>query len=172
MTTTTDQNFMRQALEQATIALQNNWIPVGATFVDSSSNIIAHGKKDGTKHPRFDHAEHNGCYQALWAGRTGPRDLSDVTVYSTMEPCIMCMSMLMTTRVKRIVYGMEDPHGGGGFMVRNPDVLPHRFKEKRPQLDGNCLREESRTLLRQYFGNNPSPSWQDKENALVKACCT
>ena len=163
-----DEGFMRMALGFAENALRNDWIPVGVTFVGPSGAVIAHGTKDGTKHPRFDHAEHNGCYEALWAGRAGLRDLSGVTVYSTMEPCVMCMSMLMSVRVERIVYAMEDSYGGGSFILRSPE-LPARFQTQLPQLEGGCLREESRTLLRMFFAS-ATGGWGNQENPLVQAC--
>ncbi len=162
----TDEDYMRRALEQAAIALKNNWIPIGAIFVDGG-RIITHACKDGIHHPLFDHAEHNGCYQALWS-RKGPRNLQGVTVYSTLEPCIMCMSMLMTTRVTRIVYGLEDPYGGGGFLVRNPDLLPARFRDERPTLQSGVLAKESAMLLRDFFNSQEgAPNWSNKENPLV-----
>lgn len=164
-----DEQYMHLALAQAYNALRQGWVPVGAVFIEGS-HVIAYGTKDGTKHPRFDHAEHNGCYQALWAGRDGPRDLRGVTVYSTMEPCVMCMSMLMTTRVERIVYAMEDPYGGGAYLLTSPD-RPTRFKEDIPMLEGGCLREESKVILREFFTQqSESSNWSDQANPLVVAC--
>lgn len=166
-----DEMFMNLALEQAKIALNSGWIPVGAVFVRNGS-IIAVGAKMGLVHERFDHAEHNGCYEAL-GGPSRPKDLSDCQVFSTMEPCVMCMAMLMTTRVRRIVYAMEDPYGGGGFILRNPDILPARFTSERPLLVGGVCREESRQLLAKFFRAKQSDStgtWGDPDNPLVKVC--
>ena len=163
-----DEDFMRLALEQAGIALENDWIPVGCVFV-RNCQVITHGRKNGIFHPLFDHAEHNGCYQSLWS-RVGPRNLAGFTVYTTLEPCLMCISMLMTTRVSRIVYALDDPYGGGGFLLRNPEALPARFQKKRPIIEGGVLQEASRDLLRQFFSKQVgAPNWSDKDNLLVKS---
>lgn len=162
-----DERFMRLALDQARLALHNNWIPVGAVFV-KDGHIIAHGCKTGTAHTLFDHAEHNGCYQALWS-RQGPSNLRGFTVYSTLEPCLMCLSMLMTTRVSRIVYGLADPYGGGGFVLKHAKYLPARFKEERPEFEGGLLAKESAGLLREFFTKNEKNiHWSDKNNPLVR----
>jgi len=162
-----DEGYMRLALEQAKLALDNDWIPVGAVFV-KDHRVITHGRKTGIPHPLFDHAEHNGCYQALWS-REGPKNLEGFTVYSTLEPCLMCISMLMTTRVNRIVYGLGDPYGGGGFVLARPSYLPARFRDRRPAFEGGLMSEASRELLRQYFlKRKEGGHWADLDNALVK----
>lgn len=162
-----DSAYMRLALEQAQIALSNDWIPVGAVFV-KDGRVITHGRKNGITHTLFDHAEHNGCYQALWS-REGPRNLEGFTVYSTLEPCLMCLSMLMTTRVSRIVYGLQDPYGGGTSILDHPELLPVRFRDQRPLLRGGELAEESRQLLRKFFeAHTDAGHWADRENPLVK----
>lgn len=167
-----DKAYMQLALGQARAALAHDWIPVGAVFVLNGS-IIAIGSKTGMVHPRFDHAEHNGCYRALW-GPHSAKDLEGCDVFSTMEPCILCMAMLMTLRVRRILYGMEDPYGGGGFILKNREILPPRFKDQHPVLVGGVCRDESRELLRQFFRTNlakdESGPWRNPDNPLVRAC--
>jgi tRNA(adenine34) deaminase len=166
-----DRRFMGIALGHAEKALDNGWIPVGAVFV-KDSQVVAYGIKNGITHSLFDHAEHNGCYQALWS-RKGPRNLQGFTVYTTLEPCVMCMSLLMTTRVTRIVYGLRDPYGGGEFMLDGAR-LPARFRKERPVLEGGVLREESRALLRKFFleqkrkKNGRHQHWSDEGNPLVR----
>lgn len=165
--TDSDTKFMSLALEQARMALRNNWIPVGALFV-KDGRIVANGTKTGMVHVLFDHAEHNGCYQALWS-REGPKNLSGFTVYTTLEPCLMCLSMLMTTRVSRIVYACRDPYGGGTRILENPAVLPPRFQDERPAVQGGLLEDESKRLLRQFFSElKDSANWSNPNNALVK----
>ena len=144
-----DEGFMIKALEQAEIALNNDWIPVGAVFV-KSGRIITHGTKNGMVHTLFDHAEHNGCYQALWS-RDGPKNLSGFTVYSTLEPCLMCLSMLMTVRVSRVVFGLKDPYGGGSFILSDAKLLPARFRDEHPVIEGGILEKSSRALLRRFL---------------------
>lgn len=164
-----DETFMRLALEQAILALKNKWIPIGAVFV-KDGQIVTHGRKTGIRHTLFDHAEHNGCYQILW-DRGGARNLEGFTVYSTLEPCLMCLSMLMAARVSRIVYGSPDPYGGGVMILKDPSLLPVRFKDRVPLIEGGVLLEESQRLLRQFFKNTVhtnSEFWSNEDNPLVR----
>lgn len=165
--------FMSLALEQADVALKRDWIPVGAVFVNEHGDVVTHARKMGRFHAHFDHAEHNGCYQALWAGRNGPKDLQGITVYTTLEPCVMCMSMLLTTQVSHIVWGMEDSYGGGACFLRHQDIFPLRFRGVHtfPSFEEGCMREESRYLLKSFFlRRKEGEPWSNRENALVKAC--
>lgn len=165
---THDERYMGLALDLAKVALDNDWIPVGAVFV-RDNRIIVHGRKvGGSLHALFDHAEHNACYQALW-DRAGPKNLDGCTVYSTLEPCLMCMSMLLTTRVSRIVYGLEDPYGGGGFILKHYWNLPPRFRTREPAFEGGVRAQESKALLRQFFERQRQGAhWNDADNPLVR----
>lgn len=157
--------YMRIALDHARFALARSWVPVGAVLVHSG-RVIAHGIKLGTHHVRLDHAEHNGINQALWSRQT-VRDLAGTTLYSTLEPCILCMSMIMTTRVSRVVYGLEDPYGGGSFILNAPNIS-ERFRTERPAVKGGVLREESGRLLGQFFANPTTErSWGGAGNPLI-----
>ena len=165
----TDDDFMQLAIDQAKIALYNKWIPVGAIFVRDDA-VMTHGRKTGEKHTHFDHAEHNACYNALWS-RQGPRHLRGVTVYSTLEPCVMCMGMLMTVRVSRIVYALPDPYGGGSYLVKAPRrSRPERFKSELPVLvqASEAVATQVKALMREFFETTDERCWQDPENPLVQ----
>ena len=167
----TDLEYMKLALEQARVVLRHDRLPVGAVFVDESGHIAARGLKNGVTHPRFDHAEHNAIYQLLWDPK-GLKNLEGFTVYSTLEPCIMCMSLLMTTRVSRVVYGFPDAYGGGEFLLKSSSLSP-RFQAKKPISQGGVLAEESQRLLRAFFSTQKADTfWANRSNPLVKAVMT
>jgi len=163
-----DKQFMEHALKHAKTALENNWIPVGCVFVEKG-RIIAHGIKTGQHHPRLDHAELNAINQALWS-REGPRTLSGVTVYVTLEPCMVCMSMLAACRVERIVYGLRDHYAGATGLLTTAEKLPPMYRKAKPRTEGGCLATESKALLQEFFLNNEVGQTWDRENPLVKYC--
>ncbi len=165
----TDDDFMQLAIDQAKIALTNELLPVGVIFA-KDDHRIAHGRKTGEAHFRLDHAEYHACRSAL-SNRNGPRSLRGVTVYSTLEPCVMCMGMLLSMRVSRIVYAIPDPHGGGSYLLRAPRrIRPERFKEDLPKLEqaSGKATASAAELFRQFFKQTRSTFWQDPDNALVK----
>jgi tRNA(adenine34) deaminase len=50
----------------------------------------------------------------------------EMTCYTTLEPCLMCLGTLLVHGLRRIVFGANDPVGGGGVVLPN---LPRYFKE-------------------------------------------
>lgn len=165
----TDDDFMQLAIDQASIALANELLPVGVIFT-KDNHRIAHGRKTGEAHFRLDHAEYHACRSAL-SNRNGPRSLRGVTVYSTLEPCVMCMGMLLSMRVSRIVYAIPDPHGGGSYLLRSPKRLrPERFKNELPKLVQASAAATANVveLFRQFFRETQDPFWQNPDNELVK----
>jgi len=162
----TDEDFMGIALEEAGYSLQKGLLPVGAVLV-KDGRILSRGRKDGCVHFSIDHAERNAFEQILVPGGA---KTSGIVVYTTMEPCLMCIGLILTLRAERIVYAIEDPYGGGTGILR-PDALPKRHTEKHPFLRGGVRREEAKQLLRIYFTEKAPPGvWKNKDNPLVKLC--
>jgi tRNA(adenine34) deaminase len=162
----TDERFMGEALKEAKHSLKDRLLPVGAVLV-KSGKILARGRKRGEVHFAIDHAEKNACEEIL---SLASAKLDGIIVYTTMEPCLMCMGLLLNLRVERIVYAIEDPYGGGTGILR-PDALPRRHTERHPFLRGGVLRTEAKDLLKNYFKNVAPPGiWKNKKNPLVKMC--
>jgi len=102
---------MRMALEEARRAGEEGEVPVGAVLV-SSGQVIARGRNrpialsDPTAH-----AEILALREG--AARVGNYRLAHCTLYVTIEPCTMCAGALLQARVRRLVFGAEDPKAGG-----------------------------------------------------------
>jgi tRNA(adenine34) deaminase len=93
------------------------------------------------------HAEFIALRQA--SQELGRWRLSDCTVYVTLEPCSMCAGMMQQARIKRCVYGADDPKAGAtGSLYRLHDDgrLNHSF-----QVSSGVLEEESSALLKEFF---------------------
>ena len=142
-----DERFMRAALELARDAALVGEVPVGAVAV-ADGRIVASGRnrveelRSVSAHAEFE------VIRRLEEAR-GDWRMSDVDVYVTKEPCPMCAGMLVNCRVRRIVFGVADPAGGGcggaldvtGF----PTLLWH------PEVTGGVLADEARELLKEFF---------------------
>jgi len=143
----TDEEFMREALLEAEAAGQAGEVPVGAV-AECGGIIAARARNRMVERKRVDaHAEFE-LMHALCEAR-GDWRLEDVTVYITKEPCLMCTGMLVNARVKRIVFGLGDPAGGGCGGAFTPDSLPGLLWH--PEIKGGVLAEESGSLLREFF---------------------
>ncbi len=142
-----DERFMRLALAEATVALEEGETPVGAV-------VVHDGRVIGRGHNRVEalgdataHAEILAIGAA--AATLGDWRLSDATLYVNMEPCIMCAGSLLLARIQRLVYGLRDPRAGAcGSCLDLLQANPYKLDL---QLRDGCLAEESEALLTEFY---------------------
>ena len=143
-----DLRWMAEALAEARRAAELGEVPVGAVVVDGAGEIVsrAHNTKETNGDP-LGHAEVLALRQA--AARVGGWRLSGCTLYATLEPCAMCAGALVNSRVRRLVFGTEDPKAGFcgtlGNLVQDPR-LNHRL-----EVTSGVMREECSAVLKGFF---------------------
>lgn len=149
---------MKEALKEAEKALEDNEFPVGCVIV-YNDEIIARGRRLGSsgKSPgETDHAEINTI---KYLHENHPElEKNKMTIYSTMEPCMMCFSAIMLSGFKRIVYAYEDAMGGGCWMTK--DLLPVFYKERFPEITKDVMRKESLELFKIFFNSPNNIYWK------------
>src|SRR5438046_9973878 len=107
-----DENWMYQALHHAREAEKRGEVPVGAVIVDGEQKILAAASnRTITDNDPTAHAEVLALRTA--AIRLGNYRLTGATVYTTIEPCVMCAGALVNARVTRLVYGAAAARFGG-----------------------------------------------------------
>ncbi len=106
----TDETFMRLALDQAHNAWALSEVPVGAVIV-KDKKVLATGFNQpiGTADPTA-HAEVRAMRAA--AQLLGNYRLTDCELYVTLEPCAMCAGAMQHARIKRLIFGAADPKTG------------------------------------------------------------
>jgi tRNA(Arg) A34 adenosine deaminase TadA len=103
------------------------------------------------------------------AERLGTWRLDGTTLYVTLEPCSMCAGALVLARVKRLVYGCQDPKAGAALSLYNIVQDPRLNHEV--GITSGVLGDECADLLRRFFQsrrNSPpydSPPWWGTEAA-------
>jgi tRNA(adenine34) deaminase len=139
--------------------------------VVEDGKIIASGGKLGCGPVHTDHAELNTLNGILdeFFKNSGRTDLRGATIYTTLEPCMMCFGLILNLRISRVVYGLEDPYGGA-LCFFTPDTFPPRHKRDFPALTAGVLREDALVLFRKFFESNTSTLWTNKDNPLVALC--
>lgn len=150
---------MRQALTLARQALDQNEFPVGCIMV-YDGQIIARGERRGTRQQvpsEIDHAEMLALRQL--ENTTTPIDRKKVTLYATLEPCLMCFGALLISGIGTIVYAYEDVMGGGTACDRSR--LPLLYKNNGVRIIPNVCRQESLTLFKDFFSRDDINYWQD-----------
>jgi len=119
--------FLNRAIELAKEAKDRKNLPIGAV-ITLGDDIIAKGKNSiwsPTYRPNR-HAEivalENVQDPEQW------RRATEMTIYTTLEPCLMCIGAILVHRIGRVVFGSEDPHGGA-FRVLKYRYMPKAFKK-------------------------------------------
>ncbi len=155
------EKYMQVALKQAKGALEQGEFPVGAVIVHEGQ-VVASGKRAHTHEQKetvneIDHAE----ILALRSFLSQETDIptGDLTVYSTMEPCLMCYSTMILNGIRTFVYAYEDVMGGGTNLPF--DRLKPLYSEMKVQIIPNVLREQSLELFQQFFSNPENLYWKD-----------
>ena len=148
-TTSLDELFMEEALRAAQRALDAGEVPVGAIVV-SDGKVIARGwNRNITNSDPTAHAEIVALREA--GTIIGNHRLSDCDLFATIEPCPMCAGALVHARIKRLVYGADDPKAGAVhsvMQVLNHPQLNHKLEVRSGVLAGRCAE-----LLQTFFKN-------------------
>jgi len=143
-----DIDLMQEAMKEAEIAYSHQEVPVGAVIVYQNKIIArAHNQKEELQDPTA-HAEILAIHQAVkYLGSW--RLLEDTTLYVTLEPCPMCAYAMLQARIKRLVFGTNDPKAGAAGSIINI-VQDKRFNHQMEVKKG-ILEEESRLILQKFF---------------------
>lgn len=152
-----DERFMREAVAEARAGLAAGEVPIGALAV-RDGRVVARGHNRRIETSDITAHAEMVCLRDL-SSRAGLEfDLSDVTVYSTLEPCAMCAGAMVHYRVGRCVWGERDILlGAAGSAL---DVLGAGSVAS----CGGVLRSECRAPLLEFFENQlgrPSCRWED-----------
>ena len=100
---------MRQALAAARQAQVSGEVPIGTCIVSDNQLVAVSGNRTRTDCDPTAHAEIIALREA--AAKLGNYRLTDVDVYSTIEPCAMCAGALIQARVRRLVSAIASASG-------------------------------------------------------------
>jgi len=148
---------MGAALEQAALGLEAGELPIGSV-VAADGKIVArafwHSRNGLLAHPEL-----------VALQQANRRNLTLVT---TLEPCVLCMAAAMFAFAERVVFALESPTDGGTSIgdVWDPaagSVAPYR----RPEVSGGVHRDESAALIREYLERVPGAPFARWAQTLV-----
>ncbi|MDN3507655.1 MAG: tRNA adenosine(34) deaminase TadA [Simkaniaceae bacterium] len=142
-----DENWMKKALKLAQEAYRRGEVPVGAV-------IILDGEVIGQGSNRVEELQDATAHAELEAIRMATKKIKNwrllgATLYTTLEPCAMCMGGIFLSRLKRIVWGAPDlRHGSCGSWV---NLLEKDHPMHTLEFEKGVLADESATLMKQFF---------------------
>ena len=140
------EEYMRQALELARLAMAEGEVPVGCVIVRDGAVVGRGRNRRETAQTALGHAELEAIAQAC---RTlGGWRLAGCALYVTLEPCPMCAGAIINARVGTVCYGARDEKAGACGSVL--DLFAERFNH-RPRVYGGVLKEACAALLQDFF---------------------
>ena len=143
-----DEEFMKLALKEAKKALLINEIPIGCIIVDENNQIIA--KTHNIKYKNHDASAHAEILAIRKAGKKrNDWRLDGCTMYVTVEPCLMCASCILQSRIARLVFGLREEESGGfgsKYDILEKEIFNFDVKK-------DVLADESKQLLQGFFKN-------------------
>jgi tRNA(adenine34) deaminase len=134
--------FMREALQEALAALEQDEVPVGCVIACGNRIVArAHNLTETLTDPTA-HAE----MQAITAAThtLGGKYLNECTLYVTLEPCVMCAGALYWSQMGRLVFGAADPKRG--YSLAGTPLLHPKTTVESGRLENECAQ-----LLKQFF---------------------
>ena len=142
-----DEKWMKIAISEANLAINEGEIPVGAVLIQNSKIIAkAHNRPILNNDPTA-HAEVEVIREA--GKKLKNYRLSGSTLYVTLEPCAMCLGAMVHARIERIVFGASDPKTG--VCGSKVDLTSEAFFHHKVQVKGGILEKENKEILQSFF---------------------
>jgi tRNA(adenine34) deaminase len=143
-----DQSYLSQCLDLAKKAGDRDEVPVGALIINNITNEIVSKSFNlrETLNTPLAHAEILAIHKACKI--LGTWRLTGHTLYSSLEPCVMCSGVILQSRLDRVVYSATDTKGGGQslFGLFNHLKLNHKVAWEK-----GAFEADNRTLLQNFF---------------------
>ena len=144
-----DKKHMTAAIEQAIIAKRSGDVPFGAVIVQHNRIIAQASNSEHLDQDVTKHAEVKVVSEASHI--LGRRDLSDCTIFTTVEPCPMCAGAIFHACVARVVFAMSRDDLPSLFRTRKIRLwnLASDWHYK-PEVVGGVLKEEAIRIFLEY----------------------
>jgi tRNA(adenine34) deaminase len=149
---------MDEALAEAATALAQGEFPVGCVMV-YRGRVLARGSRTGTAGGSCNELDHAEIMALRQLSRPGIAcEPADLTVYCTLEPCLMCFSAIILAGIGNLVYAYEDVMGGGTACDRSQ--WRPLYRESGIGVRAGIRRSESLTLLKKFFADPHQQYWR------------
>lgn len=152
-----DEFYMKKALLLAKQAKKNNEIPVGAIIISQYGDIIGSGYNRVERYQcQGEHAEMRAIKKACKKLKNWRLDRC--TLYVTLEPCMMCISLCALSRIERIVYGAESPIFGHHL---DKEGILALYTKQIKNITSKVLAEEAALLLKNFFSSTRKGNYRE-----------
>ena len=139
---------MQEAITLAHEVKSSEDVPVGALIVDKTGEILSSGKNEREKdNDPTAHSEIVAIRRA--SEKIGNWRLDDLTLFVTLEPCVMCAGAILQSRIKKLVFGAFDQKAGA--VGSSLDVIRDARALSKVEVVSGVLEKECAKLLTDFF---------------------
>lgn len=134
--------YMKKALEQAKKAYDLNEVPIGSIIVKDNKIISTSYNRKEIDNIATYHAEIIAINKAC--KHLGTWHLEGCTLYTTVEPCLMCTGAILQSRISKVVYGTNNTAFGYLSKLEKTkiEIIPNILKEDCINILSNFFREQ------------------------------
>ncbi len=136
-----DEFYMRMALQEAQMALEEGEIPIGAVIVCGDKVVARAHNQVERLHDATAHAEMLALTAAM--NHLGAKYLNACTLYVTVEPCPMCSGGIYWAKLKKLVFAAPDERMGFEHF--------HCPLHPKTEIVRGVLEKEARELMQNFF---------------------
>tara|TARA_B100001059_G_C17670625_1_gene494321 strand:+ start:285 stop:743 length:459 start_codon:yes stop_codon:yes gene_type:complete len=147
-----DNLFMKEAIDQAKKAFDNNEVPVGAVIVHDNVIVASACNSVIADNDISSHAEINAIRKASQHFKN--YRLQGCKLYVTLEPCHMCAKAISDARIDCLIFATKEPKTGSIVSIDN--VYDKRLFNHKVKYKFGLKKDESSKLLKDFFKNKRS----------------
>ena len=144
--------FLRVALDEARLALEEGGYPIAALVVDPNGRIVATGRNrvlavnDPTAHTEVEVIRNAGPY--LLEHATQER----LTLYTTWEPCLMCLGAIVKANIASVIWAVSDRRGSATDLLAEAGHLDNHWQRLSLHSEPDAaIAQEMRALERRWI---------------------
>ena len=145
--------WMEEALREAYRAIAAGEVPVGAVVVCGDRIVGRGGNRNLRDNDPTAHAEIVALRHA--AREAGNHRLPECEMFVTIEPCAMCAGAMVHARLRRLVFGADDPKAGAVRSVLH--VLNHPRLNHQMEVTSGVLAARCSEVLQSFFAERRRP---------------
>lgn len=161
------ETFMRLTLQMAEKSLKAGQLPIGA-LITSGETVVAKAFCSDSRRRMLEHAE---LLALTMADMKVPRinERRQMTLYTNLEPCVMCLGAAMSFCVGQIVFGIGAPSDGAASRLSSISFGSADDPEYRlPDIVGGVMMMESRALFQTFIARSTDRAMVSFAKGVVK----
>ena len=142
----TKEKWMKQALNQAIKAYDNDEVPIGSIIV---KNEVIIGRGFNQIESLNDCTAHSEIIAITSASNTiNDWRLNDCSLYVTKEPCIMCFGAIVNSRIKNLYFGFSDKENGFREVIKKDKLFNANHLEL---CESGILELDCKAIIKNFF---------------------